>query len=391
MHDVAVVGAGPGGLFAAQLLASNGFRVLVLEEHSAVGVPVHCTGIIGAGVCAEFQLPTDAVLNTLESVSFYSPEGRKVSFQPDRAEAVVLDRHRFDQLFLDRTRSAGVEILLGTRVRDIEVGAGSVTIQTSDGPVPARTGILACGAHYALQRRLGMGVPEHFLNTAQVEIPCDHLHDVEVYVGSNVAPKGFAWAVPVKRGDRGSVRVGLMCQGSATEPFKSFLVRMRERWSATEAVEPRLKMLPLGPIPRTVTDRVLAIGDAAGIVKPVTGGGIYFTLLTAQLAAAVLAKALHDDALEAANLQSYDQAWRARLGQEIEAQSAMRRILDTLDDARIESFFHLAQTDGIIPLVRRTAQFNAHRDFIVALFKHPMARAILTSRLQGSLEKLLPR
>ena len=64
----------------------------------------------------------------------------------------------------------------------------------------------------------------------------------------------------------------------------------REPWPA-----PRLRVLPLGPVSRTWTDRILAVGDAAGLVKPTTGGGIYYGLLTGHLAADVLAEALATD------------------------------------------------------------------------------------------------
>ena len=68
---------------------------------------------------------------------------------------------------------------------------------------------------------------------------------------------------------------------------------------------------------------------------------------------------------------------------ELATQHALRRVVTSLDDAEVDSLFNLAQTDGIMPLVRKTAQFNQHRHLIRALFKHPPARRILFRSLVG--------
>jgi flavin-dependent dehydrogenase len=147
-------------------------------------------------------------------------------------------------------------------------------------------------------------------------------------------------------------------------------------------------MLPLAPIPRTFADRLVAIGDAAGIVKATTGGGIYYSLVSASAAAGVLAAALRRDTLRARVLQRYEAAWRTRLGAEINAQLELRRVGHRLTDAEMEALFHLARTDGIMPIVRQTARFNEHRAFILALFRHPPARRVLFSRLRGAGRRL---
>ena len=122
---------------------------------------------------------------------------------------------------------------------------------------------------------------------------------------------------------------------------------------------------------------MLAIGDAAGLVKPTTGGGIHYSILSAALAADVAADALARDSLDAETLSRYERAWRAELGEEFEAQHALRDIAAKLSDEAIDRFFELAHTDGIMPIIRATARFNEHRPFIRALFKHPPARRIL--------------
>jgi flavin-dependent dehydrogenase len=181
-----------------------------------------------------------------------------------------------------------------------------------------------------------------------------------------------------------------MCEGDAAEPFRRFLARVRQRWQvpAQTAARPRRKMLPLAPITRTFGDRLVAIGDAAGIVKATTGGGIYYSLVSAAAAAEVLAPAVRRDTLGARVLQGYEAAWRARLGPEIDAQLQLRRVAHRLTDHHMDALFELARTDGIMPIVRQTARFNHHRALIMAIFRHPPARRVLFDRLRGGSSRL---
>jgi flavin-dependent dehydrogenase len=239
--------------------------------------------------------------------------------------------------------------------------------------------VLACGASYALHRRLELGRPRLVLQSAQAELPASRLGDVEVHFGSAAAPGGFAWAVPVQRRDRPAVRVGVMCTSDARGYFRRMVDRVTPRWGVRGAEEcvPRHKVLPLGPVARTTRDRVIAVGDAAGLVKPTTGGGIYYSLLSAELAAATLRSALATDTLSAERLAGYERAWRDQIGSELRWQRVLRLIAQRLPDADIDRLFDLARDDGLMPLVRRTARFNHHRDFIMALLKHPPARRVL--------------
>jgi flavin-dependent dehydrogenase len=144
-----------------------------------------------------------------------------------------------------------------------------------------------------------------------------------------------------------------------------------------------LKILPLAPIERTYATRLLAVGDAAGLAKPTTGGGIYYSLFSASIAAEIGSRALTRDRLDAASLAEYETRWRARLDREFAAQRALRRAAVAMTDSDIDALFDLAQTDGVMPLVRKTARFNEHRHLIRALFNHPPARRILFRALAG--------
>lgn len=387
-RDVAIVGGGPAGLYAGALLASAGCDVAIFEEHPESGLPVHCTGVLSADAFDEFRLGRQALLNPLRRVRFHSPSGDTFEHETERVEAVVIDRHVFDQQLVHTASVAGAHIQSGERIVSITPAADGVRLRCrSGGLVTARAVILACGANYGLARPLGLGLPSQWLQSAQLELPARETGLVEVFFGSRVAPRGFAWAVPVQREGGRHVRVGLMCDRDAERHFAWFVSGIASRWgvSAGAAIlRPRVKMLPLAPLRRTYADRVLVVGDAAGLVKATTGGGIYYSLVSAGIAADVLRDALARNAVTAPDLAIYERRWRARLGGELGAQLSLRQLANRLNDTEIDGLFDLARTDGILPLVRRTARFNQHRDLITALLRHPPARDILFRRLSGS-------
>lgn len=389
-YDIAIVGGGPGGLYAACLLARSGFTVIVFEEHASAGDPVHCTGVLADEAFDEFDLPRNAFLNSLTTVQFFGPSGDSIEYSTSQIEAIVIDRKVFDAALGDRAERAGATVQVGERITSVRVTDDGVWLTTSsERRIAARACVLACGANYALQKRLGLGTPVMHLQSAQIEVPAADPGHVEVHFGNNVAPKGFAWAVPVTRGHRSFARIGLMCERDARDYFDRFLKRIGPRWRTgspaclNAGVPARLKMLPLGPIARTYAPRVLAVGDAAGLVKATTGGGIYYSILSASLAAETLTEAFSQSDLSAASLSAYEERWRAALGEEFSAQMKLRRIANRLSDQEIDALFELARTDGIMPLVRKTAQFNRHRELIVSLLNHPPARRVLMRRVLG--------
>jgi geranylgeranyl reductase family protein len=378
--DVLVAGGGPAGLYAAERLARAGAQVLVCEEHEKIGDPVHCTGILATESFAEFDLPRDSALNDLAAARFVSPSGLTVPYVSPVPLATVIDRPAFDRALAARAISAGATIMTGSRVASLETDMAGVRAIVGERFVTARLAVLACGATYAMQRRLGLGMPLMHLQTAQTELPATRPpSDVELHFGRQVAPDGFAWVVPVHRASGASgVRVGVMAASDAVGCYRRFLARIVERCgvSATDSV-PRQKILPLGAIDKTYADRLLVVGDAAGLVKPTTGGGIYYSILSAALAADVASEALRQDRLDASALAGYEEAWRVRIADELQTQTELRRAVTRLSDDDIDGFFDLALTDGIMPIVRSTIRFNHHRDLIRALFRHPPARQFL--------------
>ena len=382
--DVVVIGGGPAGLIAARDLARAGHAVRVLEEHETIGVPVHCTGLLGTDAFAELDLPRTSIRRTTRAARFHAASGRSVLVESDRVAAAIVDRACFDAALAGDAVTAGARIETGVRASQIVNERARVRVTMTGGtrPVDARACILACGANYRFNRTLGLGVPRVFMQSAQLETSFPSVRDVQVFLGHEIAPQGFGWLVPFARDGRTCARIGLMCRTRASARFERLVAALAaEHDSAVPAARPRLKVLPLGPIPKTYAHRLVAVGDAAGLVKPTTGGGIYYSLLSGRIAAEAIDRALRDNALDERALAVYESQWRARLGPEIRAGLAFRALATRLNDRAIDAVVELASVDGLVPLLKQTADFNWHRSAVLALLRHGGFRKILLRAL----------
>ena len=388
-HDAVVVGGGPAGSMTAVRLARAGHDVVLVEEHEAIGVPVHCTGLLGLEAFDQFDLPRATILGLAGSARFWGAAGESVLVASDRIRAAVIDRGRLDEALAADAARAGVQVLRGWRAEGVRVGSDGVRIKGRGGDeIGARVCVLACGATYRFHRQLGLGAPSVFLQSAQLETPFPDASDIEVRFGRDLAPGGFAWHVPFRRGSTSFARIGLMTETRSRERFRAFVSGLCSRAGVDAFALPdaRLKMLPLGPVARTYADRVVAVGDAAGLVKPTTGGGIYYGLLSGALAADVLDEALVRNRLDGRFLRRYETRWRRRLGQEIRVGLAFRRMAARLNDESIDAIIELARVNGILRLVHENASFNWHGKAAMALLSDASFRRIVFKSWRSSEE-----
>ncbi len=386
MHDILVAGGGLVGSYVAFRLAGMGHSVLVLEQKKELGEPVCCTGIISQECFNSFDIDNKAVLRRANSARIFSPSGKLIRLWREENQACIVDRAALDLAMADRAKDAGVGYLLGTRVKAIEPGDDRVVVQAShDGQrlsFEARAAVVATGSGSRPTERLGLGKNDNLVMGAQAEVETREVEEAEVYLGQEVAPDFFAWLVPTLPQ---KALVGLMVRRNPGFHLRKLLSRLKERGKITtdDAVISYRRIL-LRPPAKTYTRRLIVVGGAAGQVKPTTGGGIYYGLLCAEMAASSLHRALDRDDLTANSLADYERHWRGKLEKELKIGYRARAVYEHLSDRQVDRIFDIIRRNGFIEALMGEDElsFDWHGRAILKLAqKRTLAKALAVMKI----------
>jgi len=371
-------------------LAQHGLDVLVLEEDPVIGEPVDCSGVIGREAFDVLELPTASIQDHLQHIEVIAPSGQALPVSFPNVLAHIVDRSAFDRALAGQASTAGASVWTAAVVRALRVAKEAVHLTVmrngSSISVRARAVVLASGPRYQFQQQLGMGGPSRYLKTVQVEVEQPMATPLRVFLGRKISPGSFAWWLPVRQGRGYRVKIGVtVIDGSSQAAFRAFLELLRRRGELEpDGLTARGWMIPIAPLSKTYSDRVVAVGDAAGQTKPTTGGGLYYGLLCARIAAEVIANGIRRRDLSSRSLAEYERRWRHVLRRELAAASRFRRLFERLSDADIDRLFAFLAQDGFMKRLERNMDFDWHRNAILqTLQERPLAGILLGGALRS--------
>ena len=376
MDDVVVVGAGPAGNNAALELASRGFGVRVIDSRVDIGDKL-CTGIIGAECARRFPLDSELVYHEARSAKLVTPEKATLHFSVATPQAKIVDRVSYVASFAHRAEAAGATYQLGQRVLEINPEGSGVSIRTDQHHYRSRSVIIASGFGTPLTNSVGLGKVADYVTAVQAEAAIGDEAQVEIHLGQSVAPVFFSWIVPTRPG---RALVGLLTRRRAQKHMDDFLRRLESEGRIRRVTkEPSSWGIPLRPLRHTLRDRILVVGDAAGQVKPTSGGGIYYSLLSSEIAADVLAGGLSTGDLSSRYLSNYQRRWKELLGQELETGYSARRMYEYLSDSQISSLARQADRNGLQQELINSPElsFDWHSQMIDKVMRHPILGGML--------------
>jgi len=355
--DVLIVGGGPAGLAAAEAAASQGARTLLLERQNEIGYPVHTSGGSWISDMQALGIP-EHLYHPVTKVYFVSPH-REVPLHYHPAVACVLDVRGVYQHLAGRAVAAGATIRVRHAVEHTFLEEGHVAGVTAKNHISERIDVRAAvtidasGFSRHVGVRTDMGKAFHrYGYGAEYDMYAPHYPQDELYLimGSQFAPRGYAWAFP--RGN-GRVRLGVgVLHPDCDDDARGYLDRiihdlpqLSGKFKHASPLEYHTGLFPSeGPVECFSRDGLLLAGDAGGHGSTLVGEGIRFAIYSGQMAGAIAAQAVKAGDTSAASLGRFDKQWRARFGRDMDISYMINKRIANYSDE---------QWDGALDLMKR--------------------------------------
>jgi len=336
--DVVVVGAGPSGSTAAKTLAELGLNVFLVDK-AKFPRDKPCGGGLPLRVLKRFPYIKD--INAIESYSYggylYSQSlCYKIEIHKQEPIIAMVLRKKFDNALVELAVDSGARFQDGKSVKDLKITPDKAQVALNDGShIDTKFVIGADGFLSTVARKAGLFIPHKSIGISVVEefslkndVMDQYYTDkrfCHIYSKIN-GISGYGWVFPKQN----TVNIGLVdywLRGKMTndkknikEAFNAYISLLKNTDIIPKNIESTQLQggtLPVKPLEKTYTDRVILCGDAAGFINPVSGEGIYYALASAEIAARVSAEAIQANDTSEQFLSRYEKRWKKDFGKEI--------------------------------------------------------------------------
>ncbi len=376
--DCLIVGAGPAGSVMAKEMASYGYDVLVVEKKQEIGCPKRCAeGVTKHGLDKlEMKIHPLCIFGRIKGAILYSPSGKKVLMEGEEMEGYVLERKIFEKWLAAEAIKEGARYMVKAQAIDMERKNGNwlLKVKTIEGikEIEAKLVVGADGVESKVGRWAGLNTTNKITDyhsgiqfeMAGLNIENKYIH---IFFGREVAPLGYAWIFP--KAFSFNVGLGILVKQAkmrAYDYLKKFIEEHEEIFRNAQPIEINAGGVPVAHFTEMVTDGVMLVGDAAQLVNPIHGGGIYRAIHSSLMAAEVANKALKENDLSKERLKEYEKKWEEEYGEKTKKLMKLRAFLEKLEDKDFELLAEILQGEDIYALTQAKLNF-----FIKKLIKKP--------------------
>jgi len=346
---IAIVGAGPAGSTAAYHLAKAGHKVTLYEEHTQIGKPVQCTGIVTKKLFDVVDYSKDYMINELNGVDIIGPKEAKIHIP---LKEYVICRTKFDNHLVNKAMDAGAQVALGHRFVGFENKQPVFIVNGRKKTVNSDIIVGADGPQSKVGKSAGIDVRRDHYFGAQATIKGRFdPHVFKVYFGS-LAPQFFSWVVP-ENGEY--ARVGVATKQRPYDYFK-----MLHKIVGGEITEQQGGVIPIYNHKQQVEKgNVFLVGDAGGLSKHTTGGGI----ITGMHSGKILSECINEK-------KSYTQELKW-LRKELRLHNYLRYVLDKFSDEDYERLLSLMNTAPVKKILYKYDRDYPSKFMLKLLFAQP--------------------
>lgn len=370
--DVLIIGAGPAGSIAAREASKNGAETLIIDKKSEIGTPKRCGEGIIDGVLEEVDIKPDErwIARHIDGARIIAPNNVSAWFTSENLEkpatGIILERKIFDKhVTIDAIRN-GAKVMIKTEAIGMqrENDGFLVKVKSFDEKISQIKAHIVIGAdgpegHVGTWAGLNTKVPiaemESGIQYEMTNLNMEKNDTIEFYFGS-VAPGGYAWIFP-KGYDIANVGIdisGVKAEKSAMEYLNDFIAN-NETTKNGQIVEINVGGNPLcGVFDKIICDNFMLVGDAAGCVSPLTGGGIDTALKSGMIAGQIAAKAIQEKNYSENNLQEYADYVEEHIGKKFRKLIHIRDFLYNLEDDDLNEYIGALSKANLSTLSTKT-------------------------------------
>lgn len=377
--DVLVVGGGPAGAIAAEVVAGGGGDTMLIDKKDDPARSSACGGLLSVDSWERLDGREEAIVNDISGVLVHPPGGDDFELSSSEAKAYVIDRDQLNADLLTRAEDKGVKIRPKTGI--FKRNGSEVKVRSTGGSgektISPKFIIGADGPRSDVRRLFDLEKPSELLYAIQAEIELEIFSNdyVEIFFGERIAPGFFGWIIPV---NRGKARVGLATGkgDKLKESFEELLEEVGAEYPETF----RSGVIPIGIPDHSSGGNVLTVGDAAGQVKPTTGGGLYPISITAELAGEAALKGLSgmDNPSD-----YYYREWMSQVGNELKREMLLHRILEVASDENLTRLLNLLNRPNLADWIADNGDIDHLYPLAKKMVKNPRVMTTIVKQLPG--------
>ena len=394
-YDVIVIGAGPVGGYLAWKLTGKGLSVLLVEEHSEIGRPFQCAGMVNPSAMDRIGA-FDTVMTRIWGARMYSPSGTEIAIgDPNTTRTWSVCRKLFDERVVQLSLDSGADLLLSSRPIKADVtDSGVEVLIDNDGKTNQFNCRMLCGAdgaHSWVRRTFKMGRPKELLIGFQIEVTGYPGEDgrLDLFTGNEFAPGFFAWAIP----SGNTTRIGnwslphKLGEESCENLLKKFMTSSiwKDRFANCKEIGRYCGPVPSGLIHKPVIQRVAVFGDAAGLCKPTTGGGIGKGFEQVDLMLPKLVDAIKSNDFNKATVKDMNDSISSFRRNQNKARALRNVFLTESTDDELDELFAVWSQPEVIDLINQLGDIDNPIPLGIKMLKDVPEFRRLASKAAGAL------